>query len=331
MIVLAGALMAPAHLWSQETAVARTHVVRRGETLWGIAADSLGNGNRWREILALNPGLRSRSLVTGSTIRLPARQQASAAPRAPDGRRRTMFYGRRPTGYVTSDSPRTMSTEPAVPAGIFEAMSAPYVADAVTLDQGGRCLSVGPAAKPEAGGALLNATLTIQTPGAAAAEAGSRWILVRRGPVLAGLGPVAIPTVVVRLTSAASGGTAAAEVVAQFDAMSCGDVVLPAGESPAMPGGRLTTVINGARGRVAWVASEAQLPTLQHALILDIGAAAGVRVGDRLTIYTENEGAVAASADVVRVDPRTSTAIIVRQSLGTLAAGLPVRVTEKLP
>jgi hypothetical protein len=98
-----------------------------------------------------------------------------------------------------------------------------------------------------------------------------------------------------------------------------------------MPGGRLTTVTNGPRGRVAWVASEAQLPTLQHALILDIGAAAGVRVGDRLTIYTENEGAVAASADVVRVDARSSTAIIVRQSLGTLAPGLPVRVTEKLP
>jgi len=331
MIVLAGALMAPAHLWSQETAVARTHVVRRGETLWGIAADSLGNGNRWREILALNPGLRSRSLVTGSTIRLPARQQASAAPRAPDGRRRTMFYGRRPTGYVTSDSPRTMSTEPAVPAGIFEAMSAPYVADAVTLDQGGRCLSVGPAATSESGGVLLNGTLTIQPPEAAAAETGSRWILVRRGPVLAGLGPVAIPTVVVRLTSAATGGVATAEVVAQFDAMSCSDVVLPLAAAPVVPGGRLTTVTDGARGRVAWVASESQLPTLQHTLILDIGAAGGVRRGDRVTIYARNEAAIVASADVIRVDQRTSTAIIVRQSLGSLAAGLPVRVTEKLP
>jgi hypothetical protein len=178
---------------------------------------------------------------------------------------------------------------------------------------------------------LLNATLTIQTPGGASAEAGSRWILVRRGPVLAGLGPVAIPTVVVRLTSAATSDTATAEVVAQFDAMACSDVVLPAGEAPATPRGRLTTVTDGARGRVAWVASESQQPTLQHALILDIGAANGVRVGDRVTIYGPNGTVMAASADVVRVDQRTATAIIVRQTLGSLAAGLPVRVTEKLP
>jgi nucleoid-associated protein YgaU len=73
MIVLAGALSAPAQLWSQERPAARTHKVRRGETLWSIAADSLGDGNRWREILRLNPGVRSsRSLVSGSTIRLPA-------------------------------------------------------------------------------------------------------------------------------------------------------------------------------------------------------------------------------------------------------------------
>lgn len=332
MIALAGALMAPAQLSSQQREAVRTHQVRRGETLWGIAADSLGDGNRWREILELNPGLRARSLVTGSTIRLPAaRQPASAPPGAPDARRRTMFYGRRPTGYVTPDSTRAAPAEPAVPASVFEGISAPYVADPVTLDQGGRCLSVGPAAKSEAGGVLLNATLTIQTPGGAPAEAGSRWILVRRGPVLAGLGPVAIPTVVVRLTSAATGGAATAEVVAQFDAMACSDVVLPAGEAPPTPRGRLTTVTDGARGRVAWVASESQQPTLQHALILDIGAASGVRVGDRVTIYGPNGTAIAASADVVRVDQRTATAIIVRQTLGSLAAGLPVRVTEKLP
>jgi hypothetical protein len=214
---------------------------------------------------------------------------------------------------------------------VFEAISAPYVADAVTLDQGGRCLSVGPAATSEAGGVLLSGTLTIQPPEAAAAETGSRWILVRRGPMLAGLGPVAIPTVIVRLTSAATGGVATAEVLAQFDAMSCSDVVLPMGAAPAMPGGRLTTVTDGARGRVAWVASESQLPTLQHTLILDIGAAAGVRMGDRVTIYARSGSAIVASADVIRVDQRTATAIIVRQSLGSVAAGLPVRVTEKLP
>ena len=61
-----------------------------------------------------------------------------------------------------------------------------------------------------------------------------------------------------------------------------------------------------------------------------MGAASGVRVGDRVTIYAEN-GTVVASADVVRVDSRSATALVVRQSAGTLSAGLAVRVTEKLP
>lgn len=353
MIVLAGALLAPAQLWPQEREAARTHRVRRGETLWSIAADSLGDGNRWREILALNPNLRSvRSLVTGSTIRLPGARppQPAAAPPRPvaptpvpaerpapttaprDTGGRTIFFGARPAGgFASRDSIPTAPAKAAVPASAFEAMSAPFVVDSGTFDRGGRCLSVGPAAVSEAGGVLLSSTLSIQTPGAAAAEAGSRWILVRRGPVLAGLGAVAIPTVVVRLTSATTGGAATAEVVAQFDAMSCSDVVLPLGETPSMPGGRLTTVSDGARGRVAWVASESLLPTLQHALILDIGASAGVRVGDRVTIYAQNSSAIVASADVIRVEQRTATALVVRQSLGALAAGLPVRVTEKLP
>ena len=151
--------------------------------------------------------------------------------------------------------------------------------------------------------------------------------------MLTNLGVVAIPTGVIRLTSAgAHGAGATAEIVAQFDAMSCTDIVLPAPVTPMAPTtGRLTTVTDGARGHVAWIAGESLLPTLQFALILDMGAASGVRVGDRVTIYAENGTAVVATADVVRVDSRSSTALVVRQSAGTLAAGLAARVTEKLP
>ena len=34
------------------------HTVRPGQSLWSIATDKLGNGERYREILELNPGLR---------------------------------------------------------------------------------------------------------------------------------------------------------------------------------------------------------------------------------------------------------------------------------
>jgi LysM repeat protein len=352
VILFAGALVAPAQLSAQRTDSTRAHVVRPGDTLWSLAATYLGDSQRWREILALNSSIRADSLPVGSTIRVPVPGVSRPQPRdtvrrptvpdsivtvrpatAPDTTRRTIFYGVRPAGgFARLDSGPPEPVDSGVPARVYEAVSAPFVTDEATLDNGGRCVSVGPAAAAEAGGVLLQGSLSIRLPAGAAADTGSRWLLVRRGPLLAGLGSVAIPTGVVRLTSAGgSGSPRTAQVVAQYDAMSCTDVILPAVVPPATPrGDRLTPVTDGASGRVAWVASQSALATLQHALILDIGAASGARPGDRVTVYDGN-GSVVASADIVRVERRSSTALVVHQSLGSLAAGLRVRVTEKLP
>ena len=350
-LLIAGALVAPAQLSAQRADTARTHVVKAGETLWALAARYLGDGERWREILRLNASLRSASSLTvGSTIRIPARGAARAEPRdtsrrtmivsdpppsqrspGRDSIRRTIFYGAQPAGgFVRLDSVRRISIDSGVPARVFEGVSAPFVSDPAVLDGGGRCVSVGPAAAPEARGVLLQGTLSVQLPAGVSADTGSRWLLVRRGPELEGFGIVAIPTGVVRLTSAVDAAPTA-EVLAQFDAMSCADIILPLPPMPATPPGALTPVTNGASGRIVWVASESQLPTLQHALILDIGAESGLKAGDRITVYGGNGTATVAQADVVHVGRRTSTALVVRQTLGSLAAGLSVRVTEKLP
>jgi hypothetical protein len=351
-IVLAGALVAPAQLQAQRADSVRTHVVRPGDTLWNLAATYLGEGSRWREILALNTSVReAHSLTIGDTIRIPrtATRQAPVAPApgraggdtlvptkpaaTPNAGRRTIFYGLQPAGgFMPPDSNRIVQVDSTVPAGVYEALSAPFVGDSVVFAGSGRCLSAGLAAAAEARGVQLNETLSIQIPRGAAAPAGSRWLLVRRGPVLFGLGDVGIPTGVVRLTSNTNAGVpGVAEVVAQFDVMSCDDMVLAIDRMPSRPQGSRTPVTNGARGLVAWVANESLLPSLTHALILDIGAAAGVRLGDRVTIYAGDGTAVVASADVVRVTTRSATVLVVRQSLPSLAAGLPVRVTEKLP
>jgi cell wall-associated NlpC family hydrolase len=52
----------------------RRHTVLRGETLWGIAAAMLGSGQRWPELVALNPGVvpaNPHLLRAGVTIRVP--------------------------------------------------------------------------------------------------------------------------------------------------------------------------------------------------------------------------------------------------------------------
>ena len=47
------------------------HVVRRGETLYAIARDRLGDGGRWPEVAAANGGLRPDDLAAGQVLRLP--------------------------------------------------------------------------------------------------------------------------------------------------------------------------------------------------------------------------------------------------------------------
>lgn len=54
----------------------RFHVVRRGETLWGIAQQELGNAARWPEIFAVN-----RDVISNPNVIFPG--QVVSLPRAP--------------------------------------------------------------------------------------------------------------------------------------------------------------------------------------------------------------------------------------------------------
>lgn len=49
---------------------ARTYTVKRGDSLWAIAAKNLGSGTRYTEIKALN-GLKSDTIYPGQVLKLP--------------------------------------------------------------------------------------------------------------------------------------------------------------------------------------------------------------------------------------------------------------------
>ncbi|MFJ6659722.1 N-acetylmuramoyl-L-alanine amidase [Streptomyces sp. NPDC091377] len=50
-----------------------SYTVRAGDTLWGIAADRLGAGGRWREIATLNNLTDGAEITPGQTLKLPKR------------------------------------------------------------------------------------------------------------------------------------------------------------------------------------------------------------------------------------------------------------------
>lgn len=49
----------------------KTYTVKAGDTLWGVAAQEMGNGNQWQKIYDANK-LKSRSLTAGQTLVIPA-------------------------------------------------------------------------------------------------------------------------------------------------------------------------------------------------------------------------------------------------------------------
>ncbi|MDP6045127.1 MAG: LysM peptidoglycan-binding domain-containing protein [Phycisphaerae bacterium] len=48
-----------------------TYTIQKKDTLWSIATRLLGNGQRYRDIIAANPGLDPKKLAVGQVIKIP--------------------------------------------------------------------------------------------------------------------------------------------------------------------------------------------------------------------------------------------------------------------
>lgn len=57
----------------------REYTIKSGDTLEGIARAELGDGQRWKQIVDMNPGLDPKSLKIGRKIMLPAGNGAATA------------------------------------------------------------------------------------------------------------------------------------------------------------------------------------------------------------------------------------------------------------
>jgi nucleoid-associated protein YgaU len=57
---------------SRETSRVRIHVVKNGESLWGIAESTLGDGQRYKEILKINKAIKDADdVVVGMRLKIP--------------------------------------------------------------------------------------------------------------------------------------------------------------------------------------------------------------------------------------------------------------------
>lgn len=386
-LLVVGALGAPATLSGQASPTTRVHVVRPGETLWRIATDYLGDGHRWREIVAANAKVvsRERFVKVGTRLVIPGARPAArataaraTASRSAEGRTERSSTaeaaGRRtepsapvrleegaarvtaPTVFSRGEGleafrtpgfavpPRASRVADGLDALRREQLSAPWFDDADVAASGGRVIGrieMPALGRPDATGGLhLFDRVLLRVPRGASADTTARFLAVALEESNGTLGRLVTPLAVIRVVRTSSdGGVAEGIITAKFGTLEHGALLVPVppsglGEGAAQAAGERPSI----EGRVVAVVGDAALPTLQHVVMLDVGASRGVRAGDPVAFYPDDASRVRAASEqviargkVLRVTARGASALIVRQSHPLLQVGSVARIGSALP
>jgi hypothetical protein len=308
-------------------------------------------------VLAFEPGevlaLPGASVAAAEPEPAPAPTPAPVAEAAPQDPR-TAFT---PTGQPVLVQ-RAMSTSlteqgPSVRPG--EILAAPW-ADVEGGPAGsGRVLESaelrrGDRSGPYRGQMQLFEETLVVLPAGTSSAVGTRVLAFEPGEVIRGrtekssrqiMYPLGVLEVI---RSPAAGEATVARVVRLFGMVRPGALLMPFDSSAVRAGGDPTIVLGdaGPVTTVRWVWRGQPLPSLQSYVLLDATDADGVRVGDRYTIFRPRTPAAndgdpdspaldAATAQIVRVTPNGSTAMILGSRRPLVEAGMPARATARVP
>lgn len=231
------------------------------------------------------------------------------------------------------------STAPTIRPGEFYA--APYVERAGGPANAGRIVGSGdvpsiPLTESERP-LQSNERVFVTVPPGMSSAAGTRYVVVRRGPMLEGVGQVMVPTGIVNIERAQPGQAAEARIVARFEPMLIGDELVSMERVPSnLP--RPTGIAGGPLTRALWILAEPVLPSLQSYVI--VSSVSGLRMGDQITFFREHRtteaGVVLPESDIgvaqiVRITPQGATGLVIDQTYGAIRPGTVARVTAKMP
>jgi len=343
----------------QRTAGQQEHVVKRGDTLWGLAGFYFSNPFLWPVIFEANravvedphwiypgevltiPGVESGLPVAVGRDTLapePIIQEAIGPQQRPAGR--SLFYkpappedpGRRIT-LAERDGPL-----PVVPPGAY--LSAAWLADTAGLGIRARLVTV---ADPTRQADKLPVALhpydrVLAAPVGAAASAGDTLMAVRLGDRVEAFGRIIVPVALLRIDSV--GATLmAAQVLKQFAEAQAGDYLIPVEPTPEIPRGSPSPVADGAEGELVRFLDKDPLYGTSDGGFVDLGAGAGLGIGDELIAYvparpgprrTELPVEVVATLQVVKVRPNSATVRVTSVTGPALRDGLSVRIVRRM-
>ncbi len=178
---------------------------------------------------------------------------------------------------------------------------------------------------------------------------GDRYLAYDEGPIIEGVGQLMVPSgilEVVRLPERIRGPgrdvAGVARVVRLFRHLSEPHRLIPFDPTLAVVSGRPRRMLPAGApvAKVRWVVNEPVLPSVQAYIIIDASSRV-VRVGDEFTLFEPRRSGAEGeptlpetpigTAQVVRVTPHGTTAVVLRQQYPAIRAGASARVSAKTP
>ena len=342
----------------------RTHTVKKGDTLWDLAKQYLGDAFLWPEIYRLNTDKIEDPhwIYPGETLKLPGATMATGpSPAAASGanatavsnpavaqrqqqrRRMTVFN---PDANIVERRARESLNLRARAAAVRpgEYLASPFVwspggpGDAGTLEEAAEAVGI----------SMTTANRPIQylepvfvhLPRNTQGKIGDQYLVYRLDSLIESQGQVIVPTGVVKLISRGANGRSRAQLVKKFEDVFEGQYVMPLDTLQQAAGVVPARVEFGLATHVSWLDYNPVLPGSGSYLILVATEKDGMLTGDQVTLLrsrgVDSKGVElpdeeVAVAQVTRVTSWGSGAIILRTLQAGVAQGMKARVTAKMP
>ncbi len=315
--VLLGLVLSPTLASGQgET---RTHTVKKGDTLWDLAQQYLGDPFKWPDIYRLNtatvqdPNLiypEQIIIISGQVAATPgtppdvptepvapadptmpgdtAAPEVPAEPELPPPAM-TIFHPDRYRSSATTGRRESFQVRPRAAAlrpGDY--LQAPFLWDRAGVTGAGRVdqttnqdgIGSSIADRP----IQLYERIYVQVPAGSEGLPDERFLVFRYGPVIEGRGKVVIPTGVLKLETATVNGRAQGIILTKFEDVFSGQLLMPL-DTLTLPNGVFPTRVEfGLATTIAYIYGDPVLPPIGHQLIFSAGSGDGLAPGDQLTI-----------------------------------------------
>ncbi|MBI2407215.1 MAG: LysM peptidoglycan-binding domain-containing protein [Gemmatimonadetes bacterium] len=331
-------------------ALPATHTVARGETLWSLAKQYLGDAYLWPEIYRLNTAIIEDPhwIYPGEVLKLPAGsaapEPAEAAPaRASDPNGKTVFAPRQRSGQRGErQSLNLLKSRQAVRPG--EYLAAPYVWALGGPGGNGKVLKTAEsqivALSTEPRSLQSFEPIFVRLPAGARRANGERFMTFKLGPVVEGQGQIVLVTGIIELNEDSGAGDARAVIVERYLPVDEGQGVVPIDSLATRLDAHPAPLASGAEGRVIWLESNPVIAQIGSYLAIGLGSRDGLATGDQVTLLAPKGTGEAGErlapesagvAQILRVTPYGASAILLWRSQANIAVGSPARLSAKMP